>query len=273
MCLVALAWNVSHRYPLVIAANRDEFHARPTLPAHEWQDAQGVFGGRDLRAGGGWLALSAKGRLAVVTNVREPMRAAGGKSRGHLVRDFVMGNESAAIEATRGHADAHEYGPFNLILWDGRELVHATNRPQSLWSALQPGVYGISNGPLDSPWPKVQRMVTGLQRWLRDSENASHEADTAALFAALADADSAPDAELPDTGVGLEAERRLAPPFIRGEEYGTRASTVVMVSHDRQATLIERSFAPLGVPTGELRIVLPIDRRFANAPTGASTEL
>jgi uncharacterized protein with NRDE domain len=264
MCLVTLAWNVSDRYPLVIAANRDEFHGRPTLPAREWTDAPGVFGGRDVRAGGGWLALTRAGRLAAVTNVREPVPASSAKSRGHLIRDFMLRGGQAAETAARQHADAHDYGPYNLILWDGHELVHATNRPVPVWAALTPGLHGLSNGALDSDWPKVRRVVGSLQSWLATLPDVDHDPDTTALFTALADANTAADGELPNTGVGVEVERRLSPPFICGEEYGTRASTVVLVRRDGHTTLIERSFGPGGAPAGESRVVLPISLKLSH---------
>jgi uncharacterized protein with NRDE domain len=262
MCLVTLAWNVSHHYPLVIAANRDEFYVRPTLPAQEWDNAPGVYGGRDLRAGGGWLALSQDGRLAAVTNVREPLPHSSARSRGHLIRDFMLNGGHAADEAALRLADAKDYGPFNLLLWDGRDVIHVTNRPVPGWVALEPGLHGLSNGALDSDWPKVRRVQSTLKSWLATLPDASCEpdveADVAPLFAALSDADTAQDAELPNTGLDLEMERQLSPPFICGDEYGTRASTVVLVRRDGRTILIERRFGAGGVPDGESRVALPM---------------
>ena len=263
MCLVSIAWKLSEHYPLVIAANRDEYHARPTLPAHEWDDAPGVFGGRDLRAGGGWLALSRAGRLAAVTNVREGQHAATGKSRGLLVSEFLRRSAGAGAvsEAARRHDEASQFGPYNLLLWDGRDLVHATNRPAAGWQVLPPGLHGVSNGALNSPWPKLRRVAAGLRHWLQQPHGNS-EADVSSLLGALADNSVAPDVELPDTGVGLEAERRLAPPFIRGAAYGTRASSVVLVGRDGRTTLIERNYDAGGEPAGERRIVLSMCNAF-----------
>src|SRR5258706_1158760 len=127
MCLVSIAWQQSDRYPLVIAANRDEFHARPTVAAQAWEDAPGVYGGRDLREGGGWLAMSPQRRLAAVTNVRAARHTAAARSRGHLVRDFLLGGASAAADAARHQAEAGLYGSSNLVLWEGRALVHCPN--------------------------------------------------------------------------------------------------------------------------------------------------
>jgi uncharacterized protein with NRDE domain len=257
MCLVSIAWKQSERYPLVIAANRDEYHARPTLPVREWDDAPGVFGGRDLRAGGGWLALSRDGRLAAVTNVREGQRVSTGTSRGLLVSEFLRrgAGAGAVAEAERRHAEAGQFGPYNLLLWDGRDLVHATNRPAASWQLLPPGLHGVSNGALNSPWPKLQRVAAALRHWLQQPASDS-DPDVSSLLGALADVSVAPDAELPDTGVGLETERRLAPPFIRGAEYGTRASSVVLVGRDGRTLFVERNYDPGGVRTGEERIVL-----------------
>lgn len=257
MCLIAIAWRASERWPLVIAANRDEEHARPSLPADEWQDLHGVYGGRDLRAGGSWLAVSGGGRLAAVTNVRNPTRRSGALSRGQLVHDF-MARPAPARQALGELAGARtqDYGPFNLLLGDGAELVVASNQPDFHWSALEPGVHGLSNGPYGISWPKTRRLERALQDWLAAACGAQQSGFGAGetLLAALADERPATDEELPDTGVGLEMERRLSPPFIRSAMYGTRASTVFMQRADGQGLLLERSFGPAGVVLGDRRI-------------------
>jgi uncharacterized protein with NRDE domain len=256
MCLIACAWNAHPRYNLVIVANRDEFHDRPTEPLHEWRDAPGVHGGCDLREGGGWLALSASGRLAAVTNVREPNPVRAPQSRGALVRDFVTGADSAVSFAESARIGAPVYGPFNLLLWDGEELIHATNRPEPLWAGVQVGVHGLSNGEINAPWPKARRLTGALENWLRDTR--ASEPDLAPLFAALSDETIAPDDELPDTGVGVEIERRLSPAFIRGTAYGTRSSSVVLIERDGRVRFIERNFGPDGAPLGERRVELDL---------------
>lgn len=248
MCLIAFAWNAHPRYPLILVANRDEFHARPAAPLAAWSDAPDVLGGRDLKEGGGWLALSrAHPRLAAVTNVREPQVAIAPRSRGALVRDFVAGVDCAVAFAETLRVVGNDYGPFNLLLWDGEDLIYATNRLKPRWETVPRGIYGLSNGGFDAPWPKACRLTAALRQWLGriDSPDAA-EPDLEPLFAALADETIAADAELPNTGVGIETERRLSPPFIRGSAYGTRASSVVLVDRAGHAVFAERSFGPDG---------------------------
>jgi uncharacterized protein with NRDE domain len=248
VCLIAIAWRQSARYPLVIAANRDEYHARPTQPAQEWPDAPGIFGGRDLRAGGSWMAFSAGGRLAAVTNVREAARKSEGRSRGELVRDYLL-NGAGAVAAAEALVDtrAAAYGPFNLLLSDGEALVHVTNRPVPAWRRLQPGVHGVSNGGLHPEWPKVRRLKREMQTFLGELEQRAWPPDSSSLFGVLGDSTAAAASELPDTGVGVELERQLSPVFVTGDEYGTRASSVAMVAADGASLLIERNFGPAGL--------------------------
>lgn len=245
MCLIALAWRAHPRYPLVLAGNRDEFHDRPSAPLGPWPDAPGIQGGRDLRAGGGWLALSTAGRLAAVTNVRQPGPTAGLRSRGALVSDFLAGSAGAGAASEALMPQAAGYGAFNLLLYDGRDLVCAGNQPQPHWQAVTPGVHGLSNAALDTPWPKTLRLTAAMRAWL-----ASGSDDPAPLFAALADTAPPDEASLPDTGVGREYERFLATPFIRGTTYGTRASAVVCVGADGGWRFEERRFGPDGRDDG-----------------------
>lgn len=259
MCLIALAWQAHADFPLVIAANRDEAYQRPSAPAQPWSDAPGIYGGRDLREGGSWLALSAAGRLAAVTNVREPLQATQPLSRGQLVREFLLGDDDAMGGAQRVAQRAAEYRPFNLVLWDGRELVQATNRPRAALQVLPPGVHGISNGPLGAAWPKVRWTLDGLQSWIATLAAGDAQPDVEPLFTALASERRAGFDEMPRTGVAPELEHRLSAPFIRGDTYGTRASTVLLVRRDGSATLIERNFSAGGAPAGESRhdVTLP----------------
>lgn len=248
MCLIAVAWRAHPRWPLVLAGNRDEFHARPTLPLAPWEDDARVVGGRDALHGGGWLALRGA-RLAAVTNVREGRGGdAEGRSRGALVADFVASDAAAldAIAALAGEAEA--YRPFNLLVHDGDTLAWTSNRHGAPVQVLSPGVHGLSNGPLGAPWPKVERLRAALADWLaRDCD------DDGPLFDALADDTPADDHALPDTGVGLALERMLSPAFIRGAHYGTRASTVVRIGLDT-VDVIERRHGPGGVPDGVTRL-------------------
>jgi uncharacterized protein with NRDE domain len=256
MCLIVLAWKESARYPLIVAANRDEAHDRPSLPVHEWPDAPGVYGGRDLREGGSWMAVAAGVRLAAVTNVRGAERPAGVRSRGHLVRDFVLQGGGAAGAARALAAGGPEFGPFNLLLCDGRELVHMSNRPTRAWQALAPGIHGVSNGGLNAAWPKVVRLTARMREFVDQLEGAALP-DHELLFGALADTGVAADHELPETGVELEIERRLSPPFVLGDNYGTRASTVAVFAADGSIQLTERNFDAAGAPVEDRRINVP----------------
>lgn len=256
MCLIAFAWDAHPDYLLALAANRDEFHARPTAPLAAWDDVPGVSGGRDLREGGGWLALHGSGRLAAVTNVREPPVGAAPRSRGALVKEFLAGRDRAADYAARISAAGDAYGPHNTLLWDGHELVHASNRFAPPWRRIAPGVHGVSNGPFDAPWPKTLRLNAALERWLRAQRGG--QPDLAPLLEALADEHGAEDTQLPRTGVSPEMERMLAPPFIRGLAYGTRASSVVLIRRDGRALLFERGFGPDKSPAGDTRLELQL---------------
>lgn len=231
MCLVAVALGRHPAYPLVLIANRDELHTRPTAPAGPDPEHPDVFGGRDLVQGGSWLMVSRQGRLAAVTNVRvRPLDAVHPRSRGALVRDFVAGR--AGIDAwLDGVAPmAGEHGPFNLVLWDGQSPAFASNHPRFARQSILPGLHAVSNGAFDAPWPKSNLASRALDAWIGNRLPAdARAADVSPLLEALADQTPAPDATLPDTGVGLQLERRLSPPFVRDPVYGTRCSTVVLV--------------------------------------------
>ena len=250
MCLIAIAWRVHPRYPLVMVANRDEFHARPTAPAAVHPHYPDVFGGRDLEKGGSWLLASARGRLAAVTNVRLPVPPdPGAASRGELVLDFARSSLSAPAFAQALLPRAGRYAHFNLIAWDGADLHYLGTHPQAEQAVVAPGIHVLSNASLDTPWPKARRLRQRLQQWLGDE--GAEPSTLEPLFAALADPAQASDAELPDTGVGLARERFLSAPFIVGEDYGTRCSTVVLA--DAAAIhVVERRFGPMGLPQGEV---------------------
>jgi len=260
MCLIAVAWQSHPRYRLALIANRDELHARPASPAGPDPQRADVYGGRDLQMGGSWLLASTRGRLAVVTNVRaglsvEPMP----RSRGALVHDFVHGDAGGEQFLSMLADTAMEYGRFNLLVWDGQSLRFAGNHPHYTTHSVAPGLHAMSNGAFDAAWPKSGRAMQSLDAWLRRSEKGTATdvapADVAPLFEALADTTPAPDAELPDTGVGLDMERALSPPFVRSARYGTRCSSVVMIDED-DITFVERRFGPEGVPLGETAATL-----------------
>lgn len=263
MCLVALAWRAHPRFGLALIANRDEFHGRPTAAAGFDPEIPEVYGGRDLLAGGSWLLASSRGRLAAVTNVRvggSPEAAP--RSRGRLVRDFAAGSVPALRFGAGLEADAAAFGRFNLLAWDGRTLAFASNHPGFALAEVAPGLHAMSNGAFDAPWPKCGHATHALAQWL-DSPGACGQIDAGALaplFDALADTTPAPDAALPDTGIGLALERALSPPFVLGDRYGTRCSTIVLVAEDA-IVFAERRFAAGGVALGDSLATLPLGRR------------
>jgi uncharacterized protein with NRDE domain len=247
MCLLAIAWKVHPRWRLLLAGNRDEFHPRPTAPLAHWQEPGGIVAGRDLQSGGTWAGVSAGGRMAVVTNVRDPaLRKPGAPSRGALATAFLGATAPAAAHAARLLASAQAYAPFNLLLADGESCEYVGNTPATRQVRLAPGVHGLSNGDLDEPWPKVVALCERLGAWIDAGDD-----DPAPLWAALADETRADDAALPDTGVGIALERMLSPAFIRDADYGTRASTLIAIDHDGRGWIAERRFGPDGVFEGE----------------------
>lgn len=237
MCLVLLAWDKHPRHRLIVAANRDEFYARPTAPAGWWPDAPHVLAGRDLREGGTWMGVTRDGRLAAVTNVREPQAyRVGAPSRGHLVGNFLLSRAPSLGYAAGLMPIARTFNGFNLLLFDGATLAWFSNRGSGS-RTLPPGVYGLSNALLDTPWPKV---VMGKDDLRRAMEGPDDELE-ARLFESLARRDPAPDGELPRTGVGDERERALSSAFIATPEYGTRCSTVLLIGRDGVVSLTERT--------------------------------
>ena len=250
MCLALFALAAHPRYLLVVAANRDEYHARPAAPAAWWDE--GWLAGRDLKAGGTWFGTTRGGRWAFVTNVREPSRHdPNAPSRGSLVPAVLADEEppNASLECIVTAATAQN--GFNLVAGVGAQAAWGSNRAVAA-EDLPAGVHGVSNAALDAPWPKVTRTKARVADWC-----AAAETDIAPLFAMLADAHVAPDAELPSTGITLERERLLSAPFIVSAGYGTRCSTVLTVTRDGAARFVERSFDPEGRVTGE------VEHRFA----------
>ncbi len=253
MCLVALAWKFHPRWRLLMAGNRDEFHARPTAALARWpRPRAGVIAGRDLRSGGTWMGVNDAGHAAVLTNVRDPAIPGGGPSRGALATDFLSGAASAAAHIDLVAAQAGDYAPFNLLLADADGCHHLGNHPSSR-QVLTPGVHGMSNGALDAPWPKTRRLMAALDRWLAQDDPPLDD-----LWAALADEWRPDDADLPATGIPLALERHLSAAFIRGEDYGTRASTVIAIDHAGHGFIVERSFGPRGVFLGETRMDMQV---------------
>lgn len=247
MCLIAFEHRPGAAIPLRLVANRDEFHQRPTAALGYWSDAPGIVGGRDLEAGGSWLAVHQRGRFAAVTNVRDPAleTSAAAPSRGNLVREALECPDLDAWLRQLAAGEGWRYAGFNLLAGDGERLWHLhRGRDRLLLNEVAPGLHGLSNASLDTPWPKLivarQGLATALRRhWPQDA------------LEAMSDRHRASDSQLPDTGVGLELERRLSPPFIVGEHYGTRATTwLTWQAESGIIELGERRFGPEGSEQG-----------------------
>lgn len=244
MCLILVAWRAHPDYPLVVAANRDEFFARRSAGADFWHEAPGVLAGRDLAAGGTWLGMARNGRFAALTNFRDPARHhPDAPSRGTLVADFLNGD--TGIDAYLDALPATAYNGFNLLLGDGEKLVAYSNVSGERHE-LVPGIHGLSNHLLDTPWPKVGAGRTALQAALDALP------DESALCRLLRDDTIHPDAALPATGVSLEWERLLSAAFVRGADYGTRCSTLLKVGAGGTAVFDEQVWLP-GGQAGERR--------------------
>jgi uncharacterized protein with NRDE domain len=247
LCLIALAWKARADLPLVVAANRDEWRERAAEPAHWWPDQPAIFAGRDLQAGGTWMGVTRGGRFAAVTNFRDPSdKRSTARSRGGLVTGF-LGSSAAPREFLAALAPrAGDYNGFNLIVGDRDSLWYFGSREGEA-REIAPGVHGLSNHLLDEPWPKVVRGRLAMEASLADADPAPR------LFAALSDGEGAPDEALPDTGVGMLWERRLASPLITGVDYGTRCTTVLAMSADGSIAFEERTRAADGSVTGVAR--------------------
>lgn len=239
MCLILIAYRAHPSYELLIAANRDEFYDRPTAPLAFWDDSPQVLAGRDLKEGGTWMGITRAGRFAALTNYRDPRSVRpNAPSRGHLVSDYLQGAEPARGYLDRLASRAAAYNGFNLLLGDETGLYYYSNRASEV-QALPPGLYGLSNHLLDTPWPKLQRGRSDLWRVLDHGPEPTPDA----LLRLLADRTPAPDTELPDTGVPLEWERWLSPIFIEAPGYGTRSSTVLLVDSGGRARMVEMTWA------------------------------
>lgn len=245
MCLILLAYRYHPRWPLVVAANRDEYFARPTAPARFWPTKPQLLGGCDLRDGGTWLGVTRAGRFAAVTNFRDPRhQIPNAPSRGLLVRDYLCDPRAPAHLLETLQPRAADFNGFNLLAGDPQSLWYFSNRDGDP-RRLAPGLYGLSNHLLDTAWPKVADGKQALQQWL-DTEPPAVEP----LFAVLGDRQPASDHLLPDTGISRDWERALSARFIQTPDYGTRSSTVVLLRADGALSFTERSFGPGGIVEG-----------------------
>jgi uncharacterized protein with NRDE domain len=251
MCLIVLAWEASPRVRLAVAANRDEFFLRAAAPARWWADAPSVLAGRDLSAGGTWLGVTRTGRFAALTNFRDASapKKDGAPSRGALVADFLRGDVAAADHVAAIQSGAGLYPGFNLLVSDGAELWSFSN-VEGDPVRLGPGICGLSNHLLETPWPKVTAARLRLEKALADADGAGDLERR--LLALLEDRTVAPDGSLPATGLPLDWERALSAAFVALPGYGTRASTALVVGADGAARFAERSFGEGGAPLGDV---------------------
>lgn len=237
MCVLVFAWKTDARVPLIFAGNRDERHARASCAAGFWKDAPQILAGRDLEAGGTWLGITTGGRFAVVTNYRSgPNPHSGPRSRGELTADFLLGSSAPSdyLESIAERAD--QYAPFSLLVGDADTLWYFSNRSARPPQAVPPGIHGLSNSLLDTPWPKVALSKSRLGELLE------HKAATPdRLLELLADRTPAAPQDLPDTGIGPERERLISPVFVANPEYGTRCSSVIAIGRS-ETHFIERRF-------------------------------
>ncbi|MEH6470675.1 MAG: NRDE family protein [Halopseudomonas sp.] len=241
MCLILFAYKTDPRYQLIVAANRDEFYDRPTRRLDYWPEAPRLLAGQDLEQGGTWLGITRCGRFAAITNVRQGLNPSSKnlKSRGHLPLDFLLSDQAPLSYLETLQQQADDYAGYNLLLGDRDGLYYGSNRNQQSPQQLTPGVYGLSNACLNTPWPKVAEGAEALQQLIDDQRTAPEP-----LLQLLQQRDTPADQQLPDTGVGLEWERRLGPRFIESERYGTRSSLVLLSEYDGDSQIHEQSYTP-----------------------------
>ncbi|WP_408006316.1 NRDE family protein [Pseudalkalibacillus sp. A8] len=237
MCVLYFAFKKHLDHPLVVAANRDEFYERPTAQAHFWEDEPTILAGRDLKQMGTWMGVSTDGRFAALTNYRDPEESKENKiSRGQIIRDYLSSNKDTEAFLHSIKKQRASYQGFNLILGNKDSLWYYSNIQNEV-KELSPGIYGLSNHFLDTPWPKVERGKTDLKRCIDTSSTIDKEC----LFQLLANRDRAVRNELPDTGIGIDWEEKLSSIFIETDQYGTRSSTVMIVDNHEMVDFTERS--------------------------------
>ncbi|MBE0619285.1 MAG: NRDE family protein [Burkholderiales bacterium] len=254
MCLILFAHGAHPAYPLVIAANRDEYYARPSAKAQFWQDQPQILGGRDLECMGTWLGVTRRGRFAALTNFRDPReRKTDAPTRGKLVSDFLASEREPREYLEEVATLAPRYNGFNLLAGNVDGVFYFSSRSGAV-QQVPPGIHGLSNHLLDTPWPKVARGKARLQAAL------ANEPNTEALLDLLHDREPAAESELPDTGVGVDMERTLSPALIVSEKYGTRASTAVLFGDDGSVSFAERTILPGGDIGATVSLRFSLDR-------------
>ncbi len=238
MCLILFSYDNHPLYRLVLVANRDEFYDRPTAVADFWEDSSGILAGMDLKEGGTWLGITRGGKFAAITNYRDPStRKEQAISRGLLVSQYLRTDVKAEKYIAKIKTDIDRYNDFNLLIGDMRNLYYLSSKPTSSL-VLQAGTYGLSNHLLDTPWPKIKTGKNALNEELSGKTDVCIDR----LFKILRDETQPEDETLPETGVGLEWERMLAPIFIKSKTYGTRSSTILLIDHSKNATFVERTY-------------------------------
>jgi len=249
MCLVAIAWQQHNEFPLIVAGNRDEFHSRPTEKMHIWPDQPNIVGGRDLQAGGTWLAVHKNGRFATVTNYRDAVAPkAGHRSRGHLVTGFLQ--QTTASTDYLEQIEGTKYAGFNLLVSDGKSLAWRSNRSDEI-RELAPGIYGLSNALLDSPWHKVERAKAALSDIV-----AAGAINRTLLFRMLDDRTKAPVDVIDSEHLSFQKAHAISAPFIVLPDYGTRSSSIVLLDGRGQWQAHERRFDASGKTLGEVSFTI-----------------
>ncbi len=240
MCLITFAYDCHPRYHLILVANRDEYFQRPTEHAHFWESYPWILAGRDLEMLGTWMGMTRSGRFAALTNFRDPFaQITNAKSRGRLVGDFLCLQEYPIKYMQDVVNNQSLYNPFNLLIGDSSSLVYYCKQTSET-KELKPGIYGLSNHLLDTPWPKVEKSKQALANYIANRTLI----ETQPLFDILADYKKAEDHELPNTGISYEFEKLLSSIFIQGTDYGTRSSTVLLIDRNQRVTFKEKSFYP-----------------------------
>jgi uncharacterized protein with NRDE domain len=241
LCLILFAYHAHETYKLIVAANRDEFYKRPTTSVHYWEDHPHILAGRDLHKMGTWMGVTKTGRFASLTNYRDPNEQTDGKrSRGELVANFLKDNEHPEFYMRELAKKRHLYPGYNLLAGDANELYYYSNMEDKV-QKLESGIYGVSNHLLNSEWPKVKSGKERLSKIITEGNDGLAER----ILTFLNEAEPASDEMLPHTGVSLEWERILSPIFIKSEGYGTRSSTVLLMT-DEEIHLQERVYTKEG---------------------------
>lgn len=244
MCLIAFHLKDHPTYAFIMAANRDEFYDRPTAPAHFWEEQADILAGKDLHAGGTWLGITKAGRIAALTNYRDPLSIQEDRiSRGEIVKDFLAGDMHPTEYMDFLESQKTCYNGFNLLLGTVDDMYYYSNMTTSS-HAISAGTHALSNKFLNTPWPKVERAREHLNTYVSEQKTI----DVADLLRLMEHVEPAEDRALPDTGVGIDLERKLSPMFIHMPNYGTRSTTIIAITHEGEVSFVEQTYVD-GKPT------------------------